>query len=214
MLPPSVNLAALALAVNEGFKHGKDRGVAENVSCRWRIEDGPEMGGWVQGFGFGDFGTHRGEHVSKEQIKSNCVIDVTNLQRTMQMCSVLPGLMEVMNFCLSHCKAAKRQLEVAYVHLLNQESDQVVYDWHRDHKSGKGYGDIKLTYAFLLDTPGWYSGRPMCRKGYQTSVQIGGKAEYFYEAPGYGVMFHSVLWHRTGRGGGRKLVVFIKDMKT
>ena len=164
----------------------------------WKVEEGIDCGQRVEGYGFGDYGNVNGKHNNNEQRKRNCVIEVDNVRNTLLFCSVLPGLGDVMHFCLSRSPG----LEIALVHLIDQSSVQSQYDWHQDHLAGKGYEEVEFTYIFVLSTePG-----AGC-----TSMQMGGRAEYRYPGPGHGVLFRSRMWHKSVLGGGaKKLVLFMK----
>ena len=200
LLPPCVAVAKLAAAVDRGFAAGR-RARGTSASCVWNAVEGPDKGKRIEGFGFGDYGNVNGKHVNTEQRKRNCVIEVANLRNVLLFCSVLPGLADVLNFCLSKMP----NMVIALVHLIDQGSVQQQYDWHLDHRAGKGYEDVQFTFVFLLSTQPGLGG---------TSMRIGGKAEYHYPGPGHGVLFRSRMWHKSCLGGGaRKLVVFMKNVK-
>ena len=162
-----------------------------HVGCSWSLGGGKVL----EVRGYGDYGRVNGEHDRQEQFKATAVLDRCH-EPTMllQYCHVLPGLHEVLHFCMSHAPGRS----IAFVHLLNQQSLQAQFSWHRDHKSGPGYEDIELSFVFCLTS---------CR----TSMQIAGREEYWYVGAGSGAMFRACFWHRSGVAEGEvlKLAVFL-----
>ena len=199
-LPGYVDVGKLAAAVSQGFEGGR-KAKGTTASCVWPCEEeGPRKGRQIKGFGFEDYGNVHGQHVKKEQKKHNCVIDILTgtLATTMLFCHVLPGLADVMDFCLT----VRPDLEIVYMHLIEQASVQLRYGWHRDNDAGKGYGEVEFTFVFVLST----------EPGLVTSMQVGGREEYRYPGPGHGVLFRSVMLHRSVlSGGAKKLVLFMRS---
>ena len=194
-LPVEVDVGKLAEAVRDGFAAGS-RSSNSHVGCRWDLgqERALEVGG------YGRYGLVNGEHQPREQYKVTAVLDrCSEPAMLLQYCHVLPGLHEVLHFCLQRAPGRS----IAFVHLLNQDSVQAQFRWHQDNnKADIGYGDIDLSFVFCLTET-------------VTSMQIAGKYEFWYGGAGSGALFRASYWHRSGEAaeGILKLAVFLSSRK-
>ena len=88
---------------------------------------------------------------------------------------------------------------IAFVHLLDQSSEQAQFTWHVDNNPKDGeYGQIDLSFVFCItDT--------------DSSMQVAGKAAFQYAGAGSGCVFSSGLWHASVHAapGTLKVAVFL-----
>eukprot|EP00966_Prymnesium_polylepis_P195061 4521833-Prymnesium_polylepis.1 len=166
-------LAELTAAILAGFAAGKQSG--KRVSCKW---SDPALPMEVVAKGYRDYHSVHGRHNPAEQFKATCVLGP--LAPMWQYCRLLPHLSCILAFVC--CQFPGR--EVAFVHLLDQTSDQAKFDLHTDNAPhlGDGYDTIELSCVFCLtDGP--------------SSMQVAGYEVFSYDGAGQGCVFHSALWH-------------------
>ena len=146
--------------------------------------------------GYDAYGLVQGPHRRREQFKRTVVIEPHQLWQFVQ---VLPHFSTLLNTVL-HTAPGR---EVAYVHILDQSSNQARFSWHVDNRAadGPGYSDVELSFVFCV-TPG------------QSSMRVAGKREFWYGGAGQGVLFHSALYHQSGFAdhGTITVAVFLKKM--
>jgi hypothetical protein len=194
VLPLSqAELSELAAAIRVGFDAGKQSG--KRVSCLWSHAP---TGRTITATGYRSYGAINGRHNAAAQFKATCVLKPELLW---SYCGVLPHLSTILQFAQSLCSGPDRA--IAYVHLLDQTSEQAQFTWHVDNNSKDGdYGEVEVSFVFCVtDTP--------------SSMQVAGKAKFHYEGAGSGCMFHSSLWHASGHAapGTLKVAVFLCKRK-
>lgn len=176
-------LVDLARAIKLGFDQGREgnrkrkKGAKQQASCLWHTSYGTP----ICAHGYKDFFKVRGRHSPSDQYKTTCAIEA---DRLWLFVTVLPHLDEIVQFC----EAFKPGKQVAKLHILDQSSEQSIFDWHTDNDPslGDGYGDIAVSFVFSLSY-------------IQTHLKVAGAGkEFVYETIGSGACFDPSLFHKSG----------------
>ena len=181
-------LSELAAAIRAGFSAGQQSG--QRASCIWKE---PVTGAVYTAKGYRSYGAVNGKHAPAKQFKATCVL--TPEARLWEYCLVLPQLSHILAFVRLHAPGRA----IAFVHLLDQSSEQAQFTWHVDNNpKDAGYGQIELSFVFCItDT--------------DSSMQVAGRAAFQYAGAGSGCMFSAGLWHASVHAapGTLKVAVFL-----
>ena len=181
-------LEELTAAIRQGFASGQQS--SSGISCQWQD---PVTGQLLVAKGYRKYGRVHGKHIEAEQFKVTCVLGPES--QLWKYSRVLPHLSTI----LAYIEQQAPNRSVAFVHLLDQNSNQAKFSWHVDNsRHDLGYGDIELSFVFLLTATA-------------SSMQVAGKEVFAYAGAGSGCMFHAALWHASvdASPGTVKVAVFL-----
>ena len=151
--------------------------------------------------GFNGWGSYSnvnaGKHNVKEQSKHTTMLYSGDRSILLRLYLGLPGFEALGRMVRDACD----DMEIAFVHVLQQSSAQACFSWHKDTDT-QGYERVRKTLVVMLSES-------------RSSMQVMHEPIFVYEGAGSAALFDSDLVHRSGEAspGTIKIAVMLKKKK-